>query len=76
VIHDGQQYSQAVYYVPLPQPLVERADAKITAITDHRGVAARALPCKFHSRHGSPNQCIDLERRAALPRSGATTLLS
>jgi phosphate transport system substrate-binding protein len=43
VVHDGQRYAEGLNYAPLPQPLVERGEAKIASISvRHDDVAAEA----------------------------------
>lgn len=40
IVHDGQQYSSALYYVPLPQPVIQLDEATISGIT-YNGQALR-----------------------------------
>jgi phosphate transport system substrate-binding protein len=35
IIHDGQEYGEALDFAPLPQPLVDRGEAKIRGLVDH-----------------------------------------
>jgi phosphate transport system substrate-binding protein len=42
VVHDGQQFAEGLNYAPLPQPLVERGEARIASISVRNDVGAQA----------------------------------
>jgi phosphate ABC transporter phosphate-binding protein len=44
VIHQGQQFSEPLHYAPLPEALVDRADAKIEEIAEHGKLVENAAP--------------------------------
>jgi phosphate transport system substrate-binding protein len=35
IVHDGQQYGEALEFAPLPQPLIDRGEAKIRGLVEH-----------------------------------------